>query len=102
MLAIDPAALGALAVYLARSEAAGQAMSDARDALEVAASKKNNETARLACFNTLYAVVHEREDALMDLEDAVRMALYGPDDDDEFDRAALLAEIGSENAARGE
>ena len=38
MLKIDPAALGALAVHLAKSEAAGQAVSDARDALEAAAN----------------------------------------------------------------
>ena len=33
---------------------------------------------------------YEREDALLDLEEAVRVAFYSPDDDDE-DRAALLA-----------
>jgi len=35
----------------------------------------------------------------MDLEEAVRVALYGSDDD-EFDQAALVAEIKADNAAR--
>jgi len=60
MLTIDPAALGALAVHLSRSEVVGQAVSDARDAFEVAASKRNNEPARLACADTLYAAAYER------------------------------------------
>lgn len=36
MLTIDPEAWGALVVHLAKSEAAGQAVSDARDALDTA------------------------------------------------------------------
>ena len=84
MLTIDPAALGALAVHLAKSEAAGQAVSDARDALEAAANA-GREPERLACHEALYLAAHEREDALMDLEDAVRVALYGPDEDADED-----------------
>ncbi len=80
MLKIDPAALGALAVHLAKSEAAGQAVSDARDALEAAANL-GRETERLVCHKALYLAAEEREDALMDLEEAVRVALYGPDKD---------------------
>lgn len=85
MLTIDPAALGALAVHLAKSDAAHQAVSEAVDALEVAAAKANNEPARLVCVEALRGAVDERDEALLDLEDAVRVALYGPEEDDDED-----------------
>lgn len=83
MLMIDPVALGALAVYLAKADAAHQAVSDAIDALEGAAAKANNEPARLACVEALRCAADNRDEALMDLADAVRVALYGPEEDDE-------------------
>ena len=58
-----------------------KALSASYDALEAAANV-GREPERLVCHKALYLAAEEREDALMDLEDAVRVALYGPDEDD--------------------
>lgn len=57
-------------------------MSDAVDALETAANV-GKEAERLACHKALYRAAEEREDAFIDLEEAVRGALYGSDEDAE-------------------
>jgi hypothetical protein len=88
MLTIDPVAIGALAVQLAKVDAAYEAMSDAIDVLEAAANASSRnpgkEPARQACVEVLHAARDEYDDAQMDLTEAVREALYGPDlEDDE-------------------
>lgn len=84
MLTIDPTALGALAVQLAKVDAAHQVMSDAIDALEVAANA-GREPERLVCHQAVGFAVNEHTDALLDLVDVVREALYGPDEDEDED-----------------
>lgn len=83
MLKIDPVSLGRLAIYLSQVDAADQARSDALSALEAAASKKNNEPSRLSCLEALRESSEAYDGALVDLAEEVRLALYGPPDDDE-------------------
>lgn len=88
MLTIDPAslgALGALAVQLAKVDAAQLAVSDAIDTLEAAANaataNPDKEPARLACVQALRAASGEYNDELIDLAEDVRVALYGEAED---------------------
>ncbi|MBF6039398.1 hypothetical protein H8F22_10995 [Pseudomonas sp. P154a] len=80
MLTIDPKALAALAIQLAKVDAAQQAVLDAMDALETAASTANEST-RMACVQALRAGNTEYDGALIDLVEQVRVTLYGEDEE---------------------
>lgn len=82
MLTIAPAALGALAVQLAKVDATQQVLTAAIDALEAAANACR-EPERLGCLQALRVADEEYNDALFDMAEAVREALYGLDEEDE-------------------
>jgi hypothetical protein len=63
MLTIDPVALGALAIHLAKADTALKAVSDEINELEIAANA-GRETERLICREVLRLAAEEREKAL--------------------------------------
>jgi hypothetical protein len=79
MLMIDPAPL---AEQLKNVDAAQKKMSDAIDALEVSAAA-GSEPQRLACADALSIAGDEYDESLIDLAEAVRLALHGPDDSED-------------------